>query len=581
MGLQEIRMKAIDVNPQYQKELELIEEEDALTLALYEYGRSLCDSGKLKEGTETYLEALRRGSRGVKTLIEYSSISGIRPEEHDVRWGVKGQGFSQIAGGVLRVVGLEGKKLLYIASRDFPKGSGVGIDAVVKRVSGCIGDCVLWAQDGRWREEVKVDPGLVYLESSGASTRINTAGFHAYRLVVDNSASRLYVDGRLAVFSDSCDRAREAEVGFGAAGGVSRADTESIWLIFRALGYVGDGLTQALKPLGALERLHLEKAKTLMDAEEHALALEELCKVFLLSPKKPEGVEVLRKIVSLYSEKPLPTYNVDWALALVEDEEAKRIWRNRVKVAPEKRFIEVRNVGVRFLTRGVRSLAELWDKMLSGREDLPKTGYFWALRGISFEVYPGDIVGLIGRNGAGKSTLLRVMSGVLEPDEGSVEGRGNVVLLSPGIGVKEELSGAENIYLNCMFLGMSKEDVKRKFGEIVEFAELQDDIYRPFKFYSDGMRAKLIFSSATTINPDVLMLDELLSAGDAAFAEKAAKRMDELIRRSKAAVIATHSLEFVRKVCTRAVYLDRGRMRYFGDPGKAVSLYLKESGLAG
>jgi ABC-type polysaccharide/polyol phosphate transport system ATPase subunit len=159
---------------------------------------------------------------------------------------------------------------------------------------------------------------------------------------------------------------------------------------------------------------------------------------------------------------------------------------------------------------------------------------------------------------------------------GKITLKGRHLLLTPGLGIRDELSGRDNIYLAGCFMGLTLRQVDRIYDEIVEFSELQDFIQQPFKFYSDGMKSRLIFSIATSVAPDILMLDELLSAGDIKFQFKAAKRMDDLISRAKIVIVVTHSVRFVAEKCSKALLLSHGKQIYYGDPRAAIAHYLNE-----
>jgi ABC-type polysaccharide/polyol phosphate transport system ATPase subunit len=208
---------------------------------------------------------------------------------------------------------------------------------------------------------------------------------------------------------------------------------------------------------------------------------------------------------------------------------------------------------------------------------LPQKEYkFQALESINLKAYPGDIIGILGANGAGKSTLLKTIAGLLDIQGGEVIIRGQHILLSPGLGMRPELSGRENVYLACCFMGLSPSQTKRIYEEIVDFAELSPHMNEPFKNYSDGMKSRLIFSIATSVAPDILLLDEILGAGDIKFQQKASKRMDELLKKARLVILVTHSLQIVAKKCTKALLISKGRQVYFGDPEIAITRYLNE-----
>lgn len=245
-----------------------------------------------------------------------------------------------------------------------------------------------------------------------------------------------------------------------------------------------------------------------------------------------------------------------------------------------KPLIEAVNLGVK-LARNSWQITRIKDLFLipfpSQRPRWnARRGAFWALRGISFHIYKGDILGVIGKNGAGKSTLLRVIAGLVDFEEGRVVLRGKPALLTPGLGFRDELSGRDNIFIGGVIMGMKRREVAERFDEIVSFAELSEAIDQPFRYYSDGMKARLVFSVATSIVPDILLLDELLGAGDVSFTEKAARRMHEVIQRARALVVVTHNLNFVRKHCNKALYLRDGQVGFFGDPDQAVECFLRD-----
>lgn len=199
---------------------------------------------------------------------------------------------------------------------------------------------------------------------------------------------------------------------------------------------------------------------------------------------------------------------------------------------------------------------------------------FLVLNDISFDVFPGDIVGIIGPNGAGKSTLLRAIAGLMPIQKGQIVLRAQHLLLSAGIGARNELTGRENIYLAGTFMGLSKAQIDGLFDEILEFSELGAAIDKPFKYYSDGMKGRLVFSLATSVSPQILMLDELLSAGDIKFQKKAADRMEQMLDRAKAVIVVTHSVSFVAQRCNKALLVSGGRSAAYGDPMEVISRYL-------
>jgi len=199
---------------------------------------------------------------------------------------------------------------------------------------------------------------------------------------------------------------------------------------------------------------------------------------------------------------------------------------------------------------------------------------FWALQDVNFTVREKEILGIIGPNGSGKTTLCRTLSGLYRPDRGSVEVKGDITaLLSFGTGFNDLLTGYDNIYLNGMMMGLSRNKISRLEKEIVEFAELEKAIHKPVKEYSSGMKSRLGFSIAAMLQPDVFIVDEALSAGDMAFREKATARMQEMLEDAKTVILVTHSMKIVEKLCTRVIWLQDGFVRFDGDPTEAVALY--------
>jgi len=200
---------------------------------------------------------------------------------------------------------------------------------------------------------------------------------------------------------------------------------------------------------------------------------------------------------------------------------------------------------------------------------------FWALRHVSVALSHGESLGVIGPNGAGKSTLLQVLAGIMRPSEGTVDVRGRVSgLLGLGAGFDPELSGVENVLLGGAFLGLDDARVQELLPSIVEFADLGDFIEAPLRTYSSGMRARLGFAIATAVDPDILLLDEVLATGDANFRAKSKARVIELVKAAKGVVLVTHDMEWVTEYCNRALLLEKGRVVLEGGPDEVVKLHL-------
>lgn len=199
---------------------------------------------------------------------------------------------------------------------------------------------------------------------------------------------------------------------------------------------------------------------------------------------------------------------------------------------------------------------------------------FWALNDVSFEVPEGSTFGLVGRNGSGKSTLLKCLAKILYPNSGSITSRGKVAsLLEVGSGFHPELSGRENVYLNGSILGMSRKDVAKKFDEIVDFSGVRKFIDQPVKNYSSGMYVRLGFSVAINVDPDVLVVDEILAVGDAAFQAKCKEKFAEFRKAGKTVILVTHSMGNIRDMCDHAAWLDNGSLVQVGDAQSVIKAY--------
>jgi lipopolysaccharide transport system ATP-binding protein len=201
---------------------------------------------------------------------------------------------------------------------------------------------------------------------------------------------------------------------------------------------------------------------------------------------------------------------------------------------------------------------------------------FWALRNLDLRVSPGEVLGVIGTNGSGKTTLLKLLAGILTPDEGQVTTQGRIsTLLQLGAGFEPELSGRDNIYLNGLVLGLSKSEINRRYEEIVDFAQLGEFIDAPLRTYSSGMQARLGFSVACNVDPDILLVDEILAVGDETFRDKSYNRMLSFKEQGKTIMLVSHSLEKVLSFCSRTIWLDQGRIMREGETEAVVEEYLE------
>jgi ABC-type polysaccharide/polyol phosphate transport system ATPase subunit len=242
--------------------------------------------------------------------------------------------------------------------------------------------------------------------------------------------------------------------------------------------------------------------------------------------------------------------------------------------------IEVRDVRKTYRRYGRRrGFGTLKSAIMSGRvaADLQPSDTFDALKGVSFDVATGKTFGIVGRNGSGKSTILKLIAGIGKPTSGAVAVHGRVsALIELGAGFHPEISGRDNVFINGMMLGLSKRDITDRFDEIVAFAELEDFIDEPVKTYSSGMYMRLGFSVAINVDPDVLLVDEVLAVGDETFTHKCLDKFADFRRRGRTVLLVTHSLDLVTRFCDVALWLDRGIVRDSGDPRRVIDAYLMD-----
>lgn len=236
----------------------------------------------------------------------------------------------------------------------------------------------------------------------------------------------------------------------------------------------------------------------------------------------------------------------------------------------KKVAISVKNLKIRYRCLNKMSIRKSLFSLKKSKVEV-----FEALKGISLDIYEGEIVGIIGKNGSGKSTMLRAIAGIFAPDEGYIDLNGHSVsLLSIGVGFQKKLTGRENIYLAGMLLGFSEKQIQEKIKEIIEFSELGDFIDRPVKTYSSGMYSKLAFSITAILETDIMLIDEVLSVGDAKFKKKSYKKMEELIKDEKrTVVIVSHSSDTIKKLCTHVLWLHEGHIKMEGKPEEVLPIY--------
>lgn len=239
----------------------------------------------------------------------------------------------------------------------------------------------------------------------------------------------------------------------------------------------------------------------------------------------------------------------------------------------KKIVLKVEDVSMKF-NLSAEKVNDLKDYIIKFLKRQLRYQEFWALRNVSFELEEGERLGILGFNGAGKSTLLKVIAGVLKPTEGKVTKKGTIVpLLELGAGFDKQYTGAENIYLYGAVLGYSKEFIDEKYDEIVEFSELGDFINVPIKNYSSGMKARLGFSIATVVEPDILIVDEVLSVGDAKFKKKSEKKIRSMFDKGVTVLFVSHSLDQVKRLCDKAILLEKGKIIAAGTVEEVSAIY--------
>lgn len=245
-------------------------------------------------------------------------------------------------------------------------------------------------------------------------------------------------------------------------------------------------------------------------------------------------------------------------------------------------MIKVDNVSMRF-NLGIEknfSLKLFFINLFKPRKKKSKKTDFWALKDVSFKVKRGEVVGFIGSNGAGKSTMLKVIAGVMKPTKGKVEVHGNICpMIELGAGFDMDLTARENIFLNGAVLGYSKKFIEEKFDEIVEFSELKDFLDVPVRNFSSGMTARLAFSIATVVDPEILIVDEILSVGDMAFQAKSEAKMRSMIGGGTTVLYVSHSINSIKSICDKAVWLDHGKVIKMGPAEEICDEYSKSIGV--
>jgi lipopolysaccharide transport system ATP-binding protein len=246
------------------------------------------------------------------------------------------------------------------------------------------------------------------------------------------------------------------------------------------------------------------------------------------------------------------------------------------RIGPREPYKALRDTLTAAMYAPFRAVSAFLSGRRSAVRNSPSNSYVWALKDVSFEVKRGEVVGIIGRNGAGKTTLLKILSRVTEPTEGYAEIHGRVgSLLEVGTGFHPELTGRENIYLSGIILGMKKAEIDRKFDEIVAFAEIEKFLDTPVKYYSSGMYVRLAFAVAAHLEPEILLVDEVLAVGDAAFQKKCLGKMGEVAREGRTVLFVSHNMAAISSLCERACMLDSGKLIRQGSAQEVIQHYLQ------
>jgi ABC-type polysaccharide/polyol phosphate transport system ATPase subunit len=464
-----------------------------------------------------------------------------------------------------------------------PGHAGLVVDGLVKKHIGDEESCFLEVECEHASERVRFNSSLIVLASTSEAARARlTDRFVPFRLVAHRDQFRLYVDGLTVLHSPARGALGEVRaLRFGLLPGLERIDTNFLISSLRFCWGVRARVDfEDLAPFEGFE-VHLNNlAIAWHTAGQAARAVGIMANAAETNPR-PEIVDNLVTLVERNAgdmDLDDPAFRRGLAIvSLKKGEDQAAHLRTLVQQKRRAVAISCQNVSVYFARAPHRVVhpVEIAKRLLRPRRYF-ENNYWWAVRDVSFDLRYGETLAIIGNNGAGKSTLLRAIAGILD-HRGTLVVNGDSRLLVMGLGIQEELTGRDNVMLGCLYLGMRRRTVLAQMGAILDFAGLTEFADVPYKYYSDGMKARLMFSIATSIEPDILLLDELLGAGDVTFRVKAMERMNELLRSCKAMIAVTHNLAFVRERARRALYLDKGAVRYYGDANRAVDLYLEET----
>lgn len=236
------------------------------------------------------------------------------------------------------------------------------------------------------------------------------------------------------------------------------------------------------------------------------------------------------------------------------------------------KILEVKDIILKYKVIQTQSLKKAALNRFRGNKK--SNNEFVAINGISFDVFEGDTIGIVGNNGAGKSTLLRLLAGIFQPDSGNIINHSTTCsLLALGTGFVNELSGIENIYLSGLLQGLSKKQIDDRLNEIIDFSGIGDSVYQPVRTYSTGMRARLSFSISSHIDPDILLIDELLGVGDRDFKKKSGDKIREMINDDRTVLLVSHNLETVKELCNKVLWLEKGEIKMYGSSEDVINAY--------
>lgn len=499
------------------------------------------------------------GAKRIFSTWEFASAQEWFVARGDAAMRKDGNGIVRMGAGIELVT--LGEQMVAVSCQGLP-ARGYYLVHVLASFPSNVGDnfyAGLEGEDGS--EAIRFSNTNVSLVADGAVSVVNARVLKLYTLQVGQGQARLYVNGMLQK-----SKRRDADRGFDR-------------FVMKLIGEHGPDLSGSIHGFEIQHADHPINAVFGDDAGfftarvRDLLARNDASEIYHLlkgiDDDWLEGLEapLLELLDEHVSQRGVQEWIYDQILARISPAKAAA-WVESHRDRLPAPVLSVRDLSAQFMLTPNKRFALGALLRGKGRER------FNVLNDINFDVFPGDIVGIIGPNGAGKSTLLRAIAGLMPIHHGEIVLRAQHLLLSAGIGARNELTGRENIYLAGSFMGLSTVQIDALFDEIWEFSELGRAIDKPFKYYSDGMKGRLVFSLATSVSPQLLMLDELLGAGDIKFQKKAADRMEQLLNRANAVIIVTHSMPFVAQRCNKALLVAGGRLAAYGDPKEVIAHYL-------